>query len=157
MIIRCTRNMDTENSVFTVLRTDMWNLRAAEITGIDKDDLHSISCHIGGGVTVAASIGCVGIDTSLGYGTVCGVPMGTRSGDVDPDVILNMIDEQGISAKDVKNIIYKKSGLAGISGVSSDLRDIINAADKGNERADLALRIFFTVDKTIYRRTFRQS
>ena len=118
------------------------NLRAAEITGIDKDDLHSISCHIGGGVTVAASIGCVGIDTSLGYGTVCGVPMGTRSGDVDPDVILNMIDEQGISAKDVKNIIYKKSGLAGISGVSSDLRDIINAADKGNERADLALRIF---------------
>ena len=118
------------------------NLRAAEITGIAKEDIHAISCHIGGGVTVAASIGCVGIDTSVGYGTVCGVPMGTRSGDVDPDVILNMIDEQGMTAKEVKDIIYKKSGLAGISGISSDLRDIIEAADKGDKRSDLALRIF---------------
>ncbi|MDC7227088.1 MAG: acetate kinase [Spirochaetales bacterium] len=118
------------------------NLRAAAITGISPDKLHAISCHIGGGVTVAASIGCEGVDTSVGYGTVCGVPMGTRSGDVDPDVILNMIEEQGMSAKEVKEIIYKKSGLLGLSAVSSDIRDILNASSRGNKRAELALRIF---------------
>ena len=118
------------------------NLRAADITGINTGDLRAISCHIGGGVTVTASKGCVGIDTSLGYGTVCGVPMGTRSGDIDPEVLLHMIEEDNLSAAEVKEIIYKKSGLLGISGISSDLRDILKGIEEGNYRADLALRIF---------------
>ena len=118
------------------------NLRAAEILGIDKEKFRSVSCHIGGGVTVAASIGCKGVDTSIGYGTVCGPPMGTRSGDIDPDVILNLITDSGYSPEDVKALIYKKSGLLGISGVSSDVRDVMKAAEAGNMRADLAIRIY---------------
>ncbi|HAK44296.1 MAG TPA: acetate kinase, partial [Spirochaeta sp.] len=118
------------------------NIRAAEFTGIDLSDFRSISCHIGGGVTIAASIGGMGVDTSLGYGTVCGAPMGTRSGDVDPEVILQLITRDGYSPKAVKELIYKKSGLLGISGISSDLRDILNAAEDNNPRAKLALNIF---------------
>ena len=117
------------------------NLRAAEMLG-NKEDLRTVSCHIGGGVSLAASIGCIGVDTSLGYGTVCGVPMGTRSGDVDPEVILQLIENDGMSAEDVKKLIYKESGLLGVSGVSSDVRDIMEAASGGNKRAELALNIF---------------
>ena len=118
------------------------NLRAADMLGIRREDFRAVSCHIGGGVTVAASIGCRGVDTSVGYGTVCGVPMGTRSGDVDPDVILHMIKEEGYSADDVKRVIYRESGLLGISGVSSDVRDVLEAADAGSANADLAIRIY---------------
>jgi acetate kinase len=97
---------------------------------------------MGGGVSLAASIGCVGVDTSVGYGTVCGVPMGTRSGDVDPEIILQLITENGMSAREVKELIYKKSGLLGVSGLSSDVRDVMEAAENGHERARLALEIF---------------
>lgn len=118
------------------------NRRATEILGVDGSDLRTISCHIGGGVTMAASIGGIGVDTSLGYGTVCGSLMGTRSGDVDPEVILQLISRDGFSAEEVKDLIYKKSGLLGISGVSSDTRDILRTADEGNERSKLALKIY---------------
>ncbi len=118
------------------------NLRAAEFLGADKTDFRTISCHIGGGVTVAASIDGEGVDTSLGYGTVCGAPMGTRSGDVDPEVILQLISRDGYTAEEVKEMIYKKSGLLGISGISSDIRDILQAIEDGNARAELALNIF---------------
>ena len=118
------------------------NRRAADLCGINREDLRAVSCHIGGGVTLAASIGCVGVDTSLGYGTVCGVPMGTRSGDVDPEIILQLISRDGMSADEVKDLIYKKSGLLGISGISSDIRDIISGSGEGNERAELALDVF---------------
>ncbi len=118
------------------------NIRAAEILGIPLKNLHTISCHIGGGVTLAASIGGSGVDTSLGYGTVCGVPMGTRSGDVDPEVVLQLIGNLGYSVDYVKELIYKKSGLLGLSGISSDIRDILEAADNGNQRAVLALNVF---------------
>lgn len=118
------------------------NMRAVDILGIDKTDLRTVSCHIGGGVTLAASIGGIGVDTSVGYGTVCGPLMGTRSGDVDPEVLLQLISKNGFSAEEVKEIIYKKSGLLGISGISSDIRDILKAADENNSRAKLALNIF---------------
>lgn len=118
------------------------NLKAAELCDSNKDDFRAISCHIGGGVSIAASIGCVGVDTSVGYGTVCGVPMGTRSGDVDPEVLLQLIMRDGMKPEEVKNLIYKKSGLLGISGISSDIRDIISGSEEGKERAVLALNIF---------------
>jgi acetate kinase len=118
------------------------NMRALEVLGADKKDLRTISCHIGGGVTLAASIGGIGVDTSVGYGTVCGPLMGTRSGDVDPEVILQLIDRDGYSAAEVKELIYKKSGLLGLSGLSSDIRDILAAAETDNKRAQLALNIF---------------
>ncbi len=118
------------------------NLRAAEMLGLPKEKLHTVSAHIGGGVSLTSSIGCRAVDTSLGLGTACGVPMGTRAGDVDPDAVLHLITEAGFSAAEVKDIIYKKSGLAGISGVSPDLRDILKAADEGQERSVLALEIF---------------
>jgi acetate kinase len=118
------------------------NMQGADLAGIDKNDFRSVSCHMGGGVSLAASIGCVGVDTSVGYGTVCGVPMGTRSGDVDPEIILQLITENGMSAREVKELIYKKSGLLGVSGLSSDVRDVMEAAENGHERARLALEIF---------------
>ena len=118
------------------------NRRAKELLEAEGDDLRTISCHIGGGVTIAASIGGVGVDTSLGYGTVCGAPMGTRSGDVDPEVILQLISRDGFTTDEVKELIYKKSGLLGISGVSSDTRDILRTAEEGNERSQLALKIY---------------
>ncbi|MBI9106968.1 MAG: acetate kinase [Spirochaetales bacterium] len=118
------------------------NIRAAKLCGAHRDDFRAVSCHIGGGVSLAASIGCVGVDTSVGYGTVCGVPMGTRSGDVDPEIILQLIMREGMTPEEVKELIYKKSGLLGISGISSDIRDIISSSRTGNERAVLALNIF---------------
>ena len=118
------------------------NLRGSELSGRQRDDFRSVSCHIGGGVSLAASIGCVGVDTSVGYGTVCGVPMGTRSGDVDPEIILQLILKDGMSPDEVKELIYKKSGLLGVSGLSSDIRDIISGSRNGNARAELALDIF---------------
>ena len=118
------------------------NMRAAEMLSGETSDLRTVSCHIGGGVSLAASIGGIGVDSSLGYGTVCGVPMGTRSGDVDPEVILQLISRDGYTAEQVKELIYKKSGLLGISGISSDIRDILTAAAEDNKKAVLALDIF---------------
>ena len=82
------------------------------------------------------------MDTTLGFGTCCGVPMGTRSGDVDPAALMHLIDELGMTSRQVCDLIYKGSGLKGISGVSHDMRDLEEAAAKGHERAELALEIF---------------
>jgi acetate kinase len=82
------------------------------------------------------------IDTSLGFGTMCGVMMGTRSGDIDPAVIFELVENQGMSIGEVKDLVYKRSGLLGVSGVSSDMRDVEGAAESGDQRALLALELF---------------
>ena len=117
-------------------------LRAATLLGRSPADFNCVTCHLGNGVSLTAVRGGKSVDTTLGFGTVCGVPMGTRSGDVDPAVILHLIDDLKMTAKEVHDLLYKKSGLKGISGRSSDMRDVIELAAKGDTRATLALDVF---------------
>lgn len=116
--------------------------KVAEVMGKDIKDLKIITCHLGNGCSLAAVKGGKSIDTSMGFTPLAGVMMGTRSGSIDPSVISFLVEEQGYTIKDVNNLLNKQSGVLGISGVSSDFRDVVDAANKGNERAKLALDIF---------------
>ncbi len=116
--------------------------RAAEILGKDIADINMITCHLGNGASLAAIKGGKSIDTSMGFTPLEGLAMGTRSGDIDPAIISFIMDKENVGINEVNNILNKKSGVLGISGVSSDFRDIETAAADGNERAQLALDIF---------------
>lgn len=116
--------------------------RSAAMLGRPLEDLSLVVCHLGNGSSLTAVKGGRSIDTSLGFGTMCGVMMGTRSGDVDPAILLELMENHGMTASEVKDLVYKRSGLLGISGVSSDMRDVEGAAWAGNERAGLALELF---------------
>ncbi len=116
--------------------------RAAEILGEDIKDLKLVTCHLGNGSSVAAVNGGVSVDTSMGFTPLEGLLMGTRCGDIDPAIIPYLMDVKGYSYEEVNNIMNKKSGVLGLSGVSSDFRDIEDAAAEGNERAKLALDVF---------------
>ncbi|MCU0291790.1 MAG: acetate kinase [Thermoanaerobaculaceae bacterium] len=117
-------------------------MRGAEILGKPPAEFNCVTCHLGNGVSLTAVKGGRSMDTTLGFGTVCGVPMGTRSGDVDPAALMHLIDELGMTSRQVCDLIYKGSGLKGISGLTNDMRDIEQAAAAGHERAELALEIF---------------
>ncbi len=106
------------------------------------EELCIITCHLGNGSSLTAVKHGKSMDTSLGYGTACGVMMGTRSGDVDSAVLIDLVQNFGYSISDIKEMVYKKSGILGISEISSDQRDIEDAAEEGNERAKLALDMF---------------
>lgn len=116
--------------------------RAAQMLGKDLKDLKLITCHLGNGASVSAVRGGVSVDTSMGFTPLEGLLMGTRCGDIDPAIIPYLMDVKGYSYDEVNNIMNKKSGVLGLSGVSSDFRDIENAAAEGNERAKLALDVF---------------
>ena len=103
-----------------------------------------ISCHLGNGSSLAAIVDGKVVDTSMGLGPLAGFPMGTRCGDIDATILEYLMGRYGYDIKEMLNILNKKSGVLGISGVSSDFRDLDNAAAEGNERAQLAL------DKFIY-------
>lgn len=111
--------------------------RIAEIKG--RKDLKVINCHLGQGASIAAIDSGKCLDTSMGLTPLAGIPMGTRSGDVDPSIISFLCDKENMTADEVYNILNKKSGLLGLSGVSSDNRDVEKAANEGNKRAILAL------------------
>jgi acetate kinase len=117
--------------------------RAAEILGRPIESLKHITCHLGNGSSLAAVQGGRSIDASMGMGTAAGVLMGTRCGDLDISVVLYLMEKIGDVGK-VSDILYKESGLLGISGISSDLRDVEEAAAKGSERAELAAEILCT-------------
>ena len=106
---------------------------------LGKEDAKVIVCHIGNGASISASIGGKCVDTSMGLTPLEGLVMGTRSGDVDPAVLQFICNHEDISIDEMLNILNKKSGLLGISGVSSDFRDVRQAAVDGNERAQLAM------------------
>lgn len=116
--------------------------RAAKLMGQPLDKLKIITCHLGNGCSLTAVKGGVSVDTSLGFGTISGPIMGTRCGDVDPAVIPFIMEKEGLAPQEMNDILYKKSGLLGISGVSSDMRDIEEAAANGNKQAQLALDVF---------------
>lgn len=116
--------------------------RAADILNVNLDDLKLITCHLGNGASVSAVKRGVCIDTSMGFTPLEGLVMGTRCGDIDPAIIEFIRKKEGLDGKGVDEVLNKKSGVLGISGVSSDFRDLEAAAEEGNERAQLALKVF---------------
>ncbi len=117
--------------------------RAAELLGKDIKDLKIITCHLGNGASVAAIENGKVVDTSMGFTPLEGLIMGTRSGDMDPAIVTFLMGKLNLTAAQVNDVLNKKSGVLGISGVSSDFRDIEKAAEQGNDRAKLALDTYY--------------
>ncbi|GIM27840.1 acetate kinase [Clostridium polyendosporum] len=117
--------------------------KVAKVMGKDVKDLKIITCHLGNGSSVTAIKNGKSIDTSMGFTPLEGLVMGTRCGDIDPAVIFYLINELGYSTEEVNILLNKKSGALGVSGVSSDFRDVTSAAAQGNHRAQLALDMFY--------------
>ena len=108
---------------------------------IGNKDAKIITCHLGNGSSITATVNGKAVDTSMGFTPNDGVPMGTRCGAIDPTVVPYIMKKEGLTAPEVEKLLNSKSGLLGVSGVSSDCRDITSAADSGNHRAALALQI----------------
>jgi len=124
--------------------------KAAEIMGRPIEELKLISCHLGNGASVAAVKNGKSIETSMGWTPLEGLVMGTRCGDLDPAIIPFIMEKEDITIEEMKNIMNKESGLLGISGLSSDSRDIRKAAREGHHRAQIALDLFnYQVQKYI--------
>jgi len=124
--------------------------RAVEMLGKPIKESKIVTCHLGNGASITAVKGGKSIDTSMGLTPLEGLVMGTRCGDIDPAIIEFIMNKDKISIAQMSNILNKKSGVLGISGVSSDFRDIEGAAEKGNKRAQLALdRFAYVVKKYI--------
>ncbi len=116
--------------------------RARDLMQREMDDLKMITCHLGNGCSITAIDGGKSIDTSMGFTPVEGLLMGTRSGDVDPALVLHLIGKEELTLGDMNTLLNKHSGLSGISGVSSDMREIEEAMDNGNDRARVAFQMF---------------
>ncbi|MCA9766883.1 MAG: acetate kinase [Carnobacterium sp.] len=118
--------------------------RAAEMLGKPLEDLKLITCHLGNGGSITAVEGGKSVDTSMGFTPLAGITMGTRSGDIDASILPFLMKKLGLS--DINEMIYilnNKSGLLGLSDISSDMRDVEEAAEAGNEQAQTALDIFY--------------
>lgn len=115
--------------------------QAAKVLGKAPEDLKIVTCHLGNGSSISAVDGGKCVDTSMGFTPLDGVPMGTRTGSMDPAVVTFLLNK-GMTAAEVDNLMNKKSGVQGVSGVSSDFRDLSAAAKEGNNRAQLALDMF---------------
>lgn len=116
--------------------------RVAEILGKDVKEIRTIVCHLGNGSSICAVDGGVSVDTSMGFTPLEGLVMGTRCGDVDAAIVEFLSNKEDLSVSEVLSVFNKKSGVLGISGVSSDFRDLGSAAEAGNERAEAALDVF---------------
>ncbi len=116
--------------------------RAAAMLGKPIEELKLISCHLGNGSSVTAIDGGKSVDTSMGFTPLAGLPMGTRSGDLDAGILEYLMGKYSLDIKEMLNILNKKSGVLGVSGVSSDFRDLGEAGEKGNTRAALAVDMF---------------
>ncbi len=116
--------------------------RAAKMLNKSYDELKIVTCHLGNGSSICAVKNGKAVDTSMGYTPLDGVAMGTRCGSIDPAIVTNLIEQDKYDAAKLNELFNKKSGVLGISGISSDFRDLDEASDKGNKRAELALDIF---------------
>ena len=124
--------------------------QVAKVLGKDAKDLKIITCHLGNGSSLAAVMGGECVDTTMGLTPLEGMPMGTRSGVIDPAIVGFIAENENMTASEVVTMLNKKSGVLGISGVSSDFRDLEEAANNGNHRAQLALDMFaYSVKKFI--------
>ncbi len=115
--------------------------KAAEVVGKPIEDLKIVTCHLGNGSSITAVDGGVAIDTSMGFTPQEGVPMGTRSGTIDPTVVPYIMKLKNMTADEVETLLNKQSGLLGVSGLSNDCRNVSEAAAAGNYRAGLAIRM----------------
>ena len=116
--------------------------RAAAMLGKDPSELKLVSCHLGNGSSITAVDGGKSVDTSMGFTPLAGLPMGTRSGDLDAGILEYLMGKYDMGIKEMVSILNKKSGVQGVSGVSSDFRDLENAGKEGNTRASLAVEMF---------------
>ena len=116
--------------------------RVCEFLGVEPKGKKIITCHVGNGGSITAVKDGKSIDTSMGLTPTEGLMMGTRCGDVDPGALIFLMDKHNLSSKDMLNMVNKESGLAGVSGVSSDMREITTAAKQGNEKAILSLEMY---------------
>ena len=121
--------------------------KAAELIG--NKDAKIITCHLGNGSSITATVNGKAIDTSMGFTPQEGVPMGTRSGTIDPTVVSYIMKKEGLTPEEVEKLLNSKSGLLGVSGISSDCRDITEAQEAGNKRAALAMDILVHYIKKI--------
>ncbi|MBR5376945.1 MAG: acetate kinase [Lachnospiraceae bacterium] len=116
--------------------------RTAKILGKDRSQLKIIVCHLGNGASISAVENGRCVDTSMGLTPLEGLIMGTRSGDIDPAVISYLMEKENLTGKEVMDILNKKSGVLGMTGISSDFRDILKAVNEGNERAKMTLKAY---------------
>jgi len=116
--------------------------KAAKILGKDIKELKIITCHLGNGASITAVQNGISVDTSMGFTPVDGLIMGTRTGEIDPGVLVYIADKEHLNVAGVNDMINKKSGVFGISQISSDMRDLETAADAGNKKAILALKMY---------------
>jgi acetate kinase len=117
--------------------------RVCEILGTDINNSKIITCHIGNGASVAAILNGKVVDTSMGLTPLAGLMMGSRSGDIDASAVTYIMDKLGKKPQEMADYLNKESGVLGISGISSDMRDVEKAAGEGNEKAQLALKMYF--------------
>jgi acetate kinase len=116
--------------------------RAAQLLGGDPASLRIITCHLGSGASLAAVRGGKSIDTTMGFTPLEGLMMGSRSGSVDPGILIYLLRQHNYTADQLEDILYKQSGLQGVSGISSDMRQILAAIGRGDPRAQLAFDIY---------------
>ena len=116
--------------------------RAVEFTGLDPENSKVIVCHLGNGSSISAVLNGKCIDTSMGLTPLEGLPMGTRSGDIDPAIVQFVANKEGKTVDEMLNILNKQSGMLAVSGKSSDFRDLNDGMDAGDERCTLALELF---------------
>lgn len=116
--------------------------RVCEILGLDQADSKVVTCHIGNGASIAAVLNGKVVDTSMGLTPLAGVMMGSRSGDIDPSAVTYLMEKLNMTPHEMSDFLNKKSGVLGITGISSDMRDVEAAANEGNERAVLALKMY---------------
>lgn len=116
--------------------------QAAEMMGEHMSDLRFITCHLGNGASIAAIKYGKSIDTSMGYTPLEGLVMGTRSGEIDPAIIPFLMEKENMNAQQIDDYLNRRSGILGISGLSSDFRDLESAANRGDERSQLAIDLF---------------
>ncbi len=117
--------------------------RVCEFLGIKAEGSKIITCHVGNGGSISAVVDGKCIDTTMGLTPLEGLMMGTRCGEIDPAIVPFLMNHEGLSASEMDTIMNKKSGLLGISGVSSDMREVTAAAKEGNKRAQLALNMYY--------------
>lgn len=116
--------------------------RTAELMNMPEEDLKMVNCHLGQGASLCAIKGGKSVDTTMGLTPLAGIPMGTRSGDLDPSIVTFLMSHEKLSPAEMDAVLNKKSGKLGLSGVSNDDRDIEAAAEQGNKRAQLAIDSF---------------
>jgi len=116
--------------------------KAAEVLGVDLSGLKIVTCHLGAGCSITAVKEGKSVDTSMGFTPLEGLVMATRSGDIDPSIIFFLARKRGMSLEEVENLLNRESGLKGLSGISGDVRDLRRELEKGNERAEITLKVF---------------